>query len=137
MSREIDLTKPLSDEDRLYLVQRDKWRLLAQADGHDDLNRARREASEKFFSRTGPAPQPATPVAGDLPQGGAEAPQGDEEKPYEEWSYPELQEELKVRRQEALDNGMDEAEAKELYKAGGSAADLVQRLKDDDERNPQ
>lgn len=143
MSREINLEEPLSEEDRQYLVERDQWRKIAAADGHGDPERAKREASARWKERRSPSaapPQPPTVLAGDLttPPAGDGDGGGDggslDEKPYDEWPYKALQEELKVRKQEALGEGMEQAQADELYKAGGSQADLVKRLEEDDER---
>lgn len=131
MSRQIDLTKPLSDEDRKYLQDRCRWRDIATADALDSPQEAAQEA-EKELSPDGSLAAP-TVVAGGapvVPQGGDPL----EGVPYAEWPYKALQEELKARKVEALDTGMDQAEADELYKAGGTQTELVKRLEDDDAR---
>lgn len=138
MSREIDLTKELSAEDRQYLVDRDRWRALATADGHDDPERAKRDAvaaNELTQTRRPPTVVTHEAVVEEANQQQAAAQENADplaDKPYEEWPYSALQEELKARLQEALDAGMAEADARERYKAGGKQADLAQRLTDDD-----
>jgi len=140
MSREIDLTKPLTEDERQYLIDRDKWVMLARADGHDDVERAKREAVERNDITQGRRPPTLVGEQAVVQQINAqmaveqENPDPLADKPYDEWPYKALQEELKVRKQEALDAGMDQAQADELYKAGGAQADLVKRLEADDER---
>lgn len=142
MSRKIDLSEPLSDEDRQYLVERDRWRDLALADGHEDVDRAKREATEANDILQGRRPPTLVGEAAIVQQANATAdgaePTGEEEDlPYDQWTYKALQEEVKVRLQLALDDGMPEAEAREKYKAGGKATELVALLEKDDEENPQ
>ena len=138
MAREIDLTKKLSDFDRQYLVDRDRWRDLALADGHEDIERAKRDAVERNDLTQGRRPPTLVGEAAVVEEANAQQAQGPvdplADKPYEEWPYKALQEELKVRKQEAVDAGMEQSEADELYKAGGAQADLVRRLEADDER---
>lgn len=132
MSRNIDLTQPLSDEDRKYLQDRCRWRDIATADALDSPQEAVKEA-EEALAPDGSLAAP-TVVAGGTP---VVPPQGDDplaNLPYSDWPYRALQEELRARKAEALDNGMDQAEADELYKAGGTATELAARLDADDER---
>lgn len=134
MARAIDTSKPLSEDDRQYLISRCMWGKLAEA---DKVAAEQAAATAVEGNTTEQVNLPPTHVLG--PQATtptAQAPAGgDEEAPYTEWTYSELQEELKVRRQEAIDGGMNEDEAKKLYSAGGSQADLIARLEEDDARN--
>ena len=133
MARTIDLSKPLSDDDRQYLVTRDRWRDLAEADGHNDPQRARQEAQEGY-RRTQVASTVLSPTSpGQTPRVQEPDAGGDgDEPPYEEWTFEELKAELKDRKAEALESGMSENEAKERYSLGGSQKDLVDRLYADD-----
>lgn len=133
MAREIDLTKPLSDEDRQYLVDRCRWSQLAQADELASAQEAQRAASEEHTPST-PSPQPPTTVVGGAPVEPTQGATSDEQDPYEEWTYEELKAELDVRKQEALNEGMPTDEAGKLFSKGGSQKDLVARLYADDER---
>lgn len=138
MSRKIDLSEPLSDEDRAYLVDRDRWRDLALADGHEDMDRAKREASEANDITQGRRPPTLVGEAARVQAANAEpTPPADPlaDLPYDQWPYKALQEEVKVRLQEALDAGVPEVEAREKFKAGGNTATLVKLLQDDDEEN--
>ena len=136
MARAIDTSKPLSEDDRKYLIDRCMWTKLAEADEVAASEAARTAAENAEVTQIN---HPETPVAGNAattPQDTG-APVEDDDRPYEEWSYPELQAELKARRQEAVDGGMSEADAREKYSAGGSTEDLVRRLYEDDEANPE
>lgn len=139
MSRKIDLTEPLSDEDRQYLVARDRWRDLALADGHEDVDRAKREASEANDITQGRRPPTVVGEAAIVQAANEQAAQEPVDPladvPYSEWPYKALQEEIKVRLQLALDAGVPEVEAREKFKAGGNTATLVKILEDDDEEN--
>jgi hypothetical protein len=138
MSRKIDLSEPLSDEDRAYLVERDRWRDLALADGHEDIDRAKREATEANDITQGRRPPTLVGEAARVQAANAEpSPPADPlaDLPYDRWTYKALQEEVKVRLQLALSDGMPEVEAREKFKAGGKAAELVKILEDDDEEN--
>lgn len=136
MARVINLEEPLSTEDRQYLVDRCRWAQLAQADGLDSPKEAQRRAAQKL-TPDGSLAAPTIVVGGPPPE--PQEVTGDPlaDKPYGEWPYKALQEELKVRQQIALEEGMPEAEAKEKYKAGGTQVELVQRLEDDDAAAPQ
>lgn len=138
MSREIDLSKPLSDEDRAYLVDRDRWRDLAVADGHEDIARAMREAVEANDVRQGRRPPTVFGEQALVQQANAETPPpppGEEEDlPYDQWTFDELKAELDVRKADALADGMGEDEAKTLYSKGGGQKDLIARLEADDAR---
>lgn len=134
MSREIDLSKPLSDYDRQYLVDRDRWRDLALADGHEDIARAKREATEANDITQGRRPPTLVGEAARVQEANAAPAPADPlaDQPYSEWPYKALQEEIKARLQEALDAGVPEVEAREKFKAGGKQADLVKILEEDD-----
>lgn len=136
MARKINLEEPLSAEDRRYLVDRCRWAQLALADGLGSPQEAQRQAEAARLKRPspGPDPQPATVVTGGAPPEPTATGDDLDNKPYEEWPYTALQEELKVRKQEAVDAGMDADEANRLYAAGGKTSELVARLVADDER---
>ena len=138
MSREIDLSQPLSDEDRQYLIDRDRWRDLALADGHEDIARAQREATEANDITQGRRPPTVFGEQARVQAANADAAptsdEGEEDLPYEEWTFDELKNELDVRKADAVEAGMSEEEAKTLYSKGGGQKDLVARLYADDER---
>jgi hypothetical protein len=132
MARVIDLTKPLNAEDRKYLQDRCRWKDIATADALESPQEAVQKAEEELTpdgSRAAPTVvvggAPVSPAAGDDPLA---------DKPYSEWPYAALQEELKARQQEAIDAGVPVEEARETYKAGGKAPELVARLEADDKR---
>jgi hypothetical protein len=138
MAREIDLTKKLSPEDRQYLVNRDRWRDIAEADGHGDPRRAKREAEANRGSLTQVALPPTDPQAPAKTLAEVTGRTSDEEDSnYEEWSFDELKAELDDRKAEALEGGMSAEEAGRRYSKGGSQKDLVARLRADDEENQQ
>lgn len=123
MARKIDLTKPLSTEDRHYLVVRDRWRDLAQADGHHDPRRAKKEAEQNFSAsqRSMPPTSPTAPPPAPQPVNPEDPEEEEELEPYEDWEYPDLQAELKAR-------GLP---------AGGKQEELVKRLYEDDKKADQ
>ena len=130
MSRFIDVTKPLSPEDRKYLEDRCLWARLAQADEvAQEEARAAAEAGAVVTQVSHPVTHVAGPLATTPTDGPPAAPEDDD---YTEWSYAELQAELKARKEDAVAQGMSEADAKAKYSAGGSQADLVARLEADD-----
>lgn len=127
MSREIDLSKPLSDEDAQYLADRGRYA---------DLERAGRNASD-LPDGDGTGPQLESAVTGDRaaserdrliarlreldPDAASDFegdPETDDEEvaPYSEWTVPELDAELKRRE----------------LPGGGNKAEKVKRLEDDD-----
>jgi hypothetical protein len=135
MAKEIDLSKPLSSEDRAYLVQRDRWRSLAEADGHGDPRRAKAEAEAsrgELTQRAHPTtdPQAIVPTPEEIH---SRRDEGDSEEPYEDWSFEDLKAELDARKTDALDGGMSAEEAGKRYSKGGSQKELVARLYADDE----
>lgn len=137
MAREIDLTKPLSAEDRQYLVDRCAWSRIAQAD-QIAADEAQAKAVEQNEITT---PQPTPTATGAAALHAAQTAQeeqaasdDEEEAPYEEWSYDDLKAELDRRKQLELDGGMAQEEANKLFSKGGSQKDLVARLYADDER---
>lgn len=122
MSREIDLSQELSDADRKYLADRDRWYAIAQADGHDDPKRARAEYSANAAAPTQVSLPPTNPQAPartlEEVVGGGTPGDDEEDPPYEDWTYPELQAELKERG----------------LAAGGKQPELVARLYEHDEQ---
>src|SRR5687768_691635 len=135
MSRQIDLTKKLSDEDRAYLVARDRWRDIALADGHEDVNRAKREATENNDILQGRRPPTLVGEQALVQQANENPPTSTEEDmDYDSWSFDDLKQELDVRKEEALAEGMSPDEANKLFSKGGGQKDLVARLVADDER---
>lgn len=134
MARAIDTSKPLSADDRQYLIDRCMWAKLAEADEVEEAQAAAQAAANASTEQTNRppthvlGPQATTPQTQETP--------GPEDDDYSTWSYTELQEELKVRRQEAINAGMSESDAKAKYSAGGSQADLIARLEADDAENP-
>jgi hypothetical protein len=135
MSREIDTSQPLSDEDRQYLLDRGKNQLVDQIDAEQgDSNAARRAAYIPGMSIDRAAGVPDTPSA--LPNtvmgGGdtdAEEDEGVEEDAdltaeavesadnYDTWMVEDLQEELRNRD----------------LPVSGKKKELVARLREDDE----
>lgn len=138
MSRKIDLSTPLSDEDRQYLVDRDRWQDLANADGHGDPEQSKREAIQGFrTAQEHSVPEP-TRVGAEAKLAAAEQnpahqpSSGDEDEDYEDWTFEDLKAELDERKADAVANGMTQEDANKRYSKGGSQKDLVQRLRDDD-----
>lgn len=135
MSRDIDLSKPLSAADRQYLVDRDRWRDLALADGHEDPERAKRDASEANDITQGRRPPTVFGEQALVQQANAETPvEPEEDIPYSEWTFDELKAELDARKADAIAAGMSEEDAKKAFSKGGGQNDLVARLEADDER---
>lgn len=126
MSREIDLTEPLSDADRQYLVDRSRFDLIAAA----DAMAAGQEYSDSMFTQGDPAVQvgealpPNTGSAHsvyDPPEygGGTQVSlddEDDEEPDYDSWKKPELE-------AEAHNRGLDKS---------GTKAEIAERLREDD-----
>lgn len=131
MSREIDLTKPLSDFDRAYLEARDR---------HADLR-----ANYEAVGGKEP-PQPSEPVTGPeatknaLDPGSltpeqqaaydAANPEGEDVVPYEDMTVQELKAELDARAKEA---DTDEEKARLAYTAKDNKQALIAKLEADDE----
>jgi hypothetical protein len=124
MAREIDLTKPLSDADRQYLVDRCMGHKLAQneqymADGEVQSTGTANEAKNLVTPPQVPVPQP-TLVGEQAIVQQANADDGEEvveeDLPYEEWTFDDLKAEAKARH----------------LSAGGSAKDIIARLEMND-----
>jgi|SRR5688500_3524957 len=141
MAREIDLEKKLSDADRKYLSDRDRWRDLL-----DNYNRfgGTKPNLPKDLPQTGPdatrdalGPGALTPEeerqrlleAQGLANGGDDG-SGDEVD-YNDMTVPELHEELSGRA--ASDDLTDEQRANLAFTKTDKKADLVARLDRDDE----
>lgn len=107
MSREVDLSKPLSDEDREYLHSRGLHTTVERMDS-------------QFGS------EPTDPDAAD---NSAPAPGGDEQPPenYNEWTVQDLQEEIRERNETAPPDRQ--------MPVVGKKPELVARLQEDDRRN--
>lgn len=118
MSRKIDLTKPLSDEDRQYLEDRAMHREIAEADGNTVSTLPDDSVMGAFGQDPNAVPAAGgAPVMGDdgtpvNPDGSAATVQGssigaaqadsDEEDNYDDesaWSYDDVKEEVKERRE--------------------------------------
>ena len=139
MVRKIDLSKPLSDDDRQYLVDRDRWRDLATADGHDDPRQARRDAEQGLrptqVSSTVLTPtSPALPPRRQDPGDGSTEVNDQEPVDYNTWTFEDLKAELDDRKAEAIEAGMPEEEAAKRFSKGGKQKDLVARLEADDDQ---
>ena len=133
MSRKVDLSKPLSDDDRQYLSDRCRWDDLREADANHPVPVERDPNTTPSSQDTSPAPQPADkgtqtaelptkPLTTDSVP--AQADPGDEDvdnyDDAEVWSYHDLQEEAKERKD---------------VSAAGSREDIVARLREDDSNN--
>jgi hypothetical protein len=130
MSREIDLTKKLSPEDREYLYQRNGWRLV--------------KANYEEFGGDDPVVAEGVPVTGPESlvdaagldaltpeqQQAAQAGEAGDGADYESMTKPELQAELDVRKKDAA---TDEERANLAYKSGENKDQLIARLDKDDE----
>lgn len=126
MAREIDLTQPLSDADRQYLVDRCMWHKLAQneqylADGEVQSSGTANEAKNLVTPPQVPVPQPTLVGEQAIVQEGQQAEQvvadpDDELPPYSEWGFEDLKAEAKERK----------------LSAGGSAKDIIARLEAND-----
>lgn len=136
MSRQIDLTKPLSDEDRQYLTDRDRWRDIATADGaeaasvlpDDSIAGAFGQHPDAVPANAGAAP---TDDAGNPlpPEGSADASADQDADNYDDdsaWSYEDLKDEVRERKEA----GADDAPA-----LNSSREDLIAWLRSNDEAN--
>jgi hypothetical protein len=127
VSRQIDLTEPLSDEDRLYLRDRSRFDLIAAA----DAIAAGEEYSDSMFTQGNPAVQsgeelpPNTGTASshyDPPEYGGgtrvelDDSEDDEEPDYDSWKKSELE-------AEAHNRGLEKS---------GTKADIAERLRQHD-----
>lgn len=144
MAREIDITKPLSDADRQYLIDRCAWHKLdqnAQYVQDGELTPPGEVGEAKDFTPPAQVPAPQPTVVGEQllvkqanEQAGQSTPDPLADKPYEEWPFDELKKELDARKADAVAAGMDEAEATKRYGKGGGQKDLIARLNADDEQ---
>lgn len=125
MSREIDLTKPLSDADRKYLEDRARHADIALADANSGVEGKSELPAPNVFAATDPSPD-RTPAASISSTEDAE-----EDLPYEEWKVDELKAELDVRAQDAEDSDIAESLA---YTSSDKKADLIKKLEADDAR---
>lgn len=132
MSREIDLDSPLSEDDRLYLETRDRWRdlqynaeLFNDADPvlPRDLPVTGPEATINALGPTGLTAQQQAEYAAELAA-------ADEPLDYESMTVPELKAELDERAKEA---SSEEEKANLAYKANDNKAALTAKLQKDDE----
>lgn len=152
MSREIDLTKPLSEDELRYLVDRDRWddlrtnasnlgldepnlpsargiraqvprKQLRNMDAFDKIAKAMDVPVAKDEGEATPTPTPAAAPEGDA--GG--------KVNYDKLTVPQLQEELDKRRKEY--EGAGDTEGVELvsYSQGDRKGDLVSKLQLDDD----
>lgn len=133
MSKEIDLSKPLSDFDRTYLEARDR---------HEDIRAnfeqfGGKEPPEPNDPRTGPnsikdalGPTALTPQQQAEYDAANAKEEADEPLDYEAMTVPELKAELDER---AKESDSDEEKANLTYKANDSKATLIAKLEKDDE----
>lgn len=134
MGREIDLTKPLSDEDRAYLAARSRFIDIAKADGLAPSQS--REAVEEAVRAAGETKSaPSTSESDDSGSAASGDDSGSEQTPEERYramTVPELQAELDKRASEYMESDDDEGLNAVAYKSGDRKDDLVQKLLDDD-----
>ena len=126
MSRQIDLTQPLTDADRQYLVDRCRWEDLRLADADHPVPEGRHPNTTPSAVDTPTALSPADVgtqnaelPAKPLPESSTEA-EADTEDNYDDaevWSYSDLQAEAKSRS----------------VSAAGPREDVVARLRENDE----
>lgn len=133
MAREIDLSKRLSEDDRQYLYQRNRWKEV--------------KANYEEFGGEEPVLPDGVPVTGpaslvnaagldaltpeqQAAQQGEESAAPDDDVDYESMTKPQLQAELDSRKAEAA---TEEEQANLDWKAGDNKEQLVARLDRDDE----
>jgi hypothetical protein len=139
MSRKIDITQPLSDADREYLLQRDRRDLIAMADAH-----ARgEEVNDSMLTQGLPTAHDTVrldPNTGDVNTLGRVLPGqnfdedenaewGEQPQGYDSWKVADLKAEIDRRNAERAD-----AEDYEPISKSGKHADLVAALEADDEQ---
>lgn len=125
MGKSIDLSQPLSDEDRRWLEERGDYAAIAVADAtHGAPEPREAKADEPSEPEDAPVPLVAEPVAepnagddGVTEPSDSSEDADDDVPPYEEWTADALR---------------DECDARGLAKSG-SKADLIDRLVADDE----
>jgi len=120
MARDIDLTKPLSERDREYLLARGREQQVFNNDAQFTNDP---EARARALYIPGTAIDKAEGVL-DTPPADA-APDGETEDNYETWTHDKLQEEIRSR------NATYEEEFQ--MPVSGTKAELVARLREDDE----
>lgn len=140
MAREIDLTKKLSDEDRAYLEQRDRWRdIQANVDEFGgepaklpkELPQTGSEATQNALGPTSlTREQERESLMAALKALDEADEEGDEPIEYEKLKVAELKAELDSRKADAA---TDEERANLDYKSGDDKAALIARLDRDDE----
>lgn len=128
MSRSIDLTKPLSEADREYLVARCRWRDLQTADANAEVpeqpsnppltTQDSRPDANPTDNGTLTADLPTTPLPDVSGATEAEEEEGDNYDDESVWSYADLQ---------------TEAKSREGIAANQSREDLIAALRKDDE----
>jgi hypothetical protein len=154
MSREIDLTKKLDEDELRYLVDRDMWDALRENARNLDLPEPnlpsargiRAQVPRKQLRNTDAFDQIAKQMGVKASQGedsgeGTTAPvlapqQGDQGRKlvdYTKLTVPQLKEELDKRRKEYEDAGDSEAVAEVSYTNDDRKDDLVAKLQLDDE----
>jgi hypothetical protein len=143
MAREIDFDSKLSEEDREYLYQRNKWREVLD-------NYERFGGPTPIVPKDTPVTGPGSNVAALGPTaitaeqqaeydrqaasgGGGDASDEDEEVDYESLTVPELRAELDKRKSEGGAELSDEEKSNLTYTTSDKKADLVKRLDRDDE----
>lgn len=123
MSRTIDLTEPLSEEDRQYLLDRGREQQVF--------------ANDAKFSNDPEAIRRALYIPGtsvDKAEGVPETPDGpldddgESEDNYETWTHDALQEEIRRR------NAEDDRDEEDHLAVSGNKAELIARLREDDEQ---
>lgn len=138
MSRNIDLTKPLSDEDRAYLEARGRHRDIALADGEDHSNTP--DDSITGATDQPPTPTPAATASQNADDGSSTAPDGSadsgdgsvatepeaEEDNYDDesaWSYEDLKDEVRARKEAGVEG---------TPALNSSRDDIIEWLREDD-----
>lgn len=126
MSKQIDLSKPLSEDDRAYLVSRGRTSDILIADGKD----ASAETAGPSFDATASAEEllAKTPHTGDVNAMGVQSKQPVTTAPADAEPEPSKYDDLTKQQLE------DELERRELPKSG-KKPDLIARLVEDDAAN--
>jgi hypothetical protein len=143
MSREIDLTKKLSEDDLRYLVDRDRWddlRTNAENLGLPEPNLPsprgiRMQVPAKQLKNTDAfdkiADQLGVKVSNEDED--SPAPSGPQPTDYNKLTVPQLKEELDKRRREYEQAGDSDAVKDVTYDAKATKPDLIAQLQLDDE----
>lgn len=154
MSREIDLTKRLTEDELKYLVDRDMWDALRENARNLDLPEPnlpsarglRKQIPRRQLRHSGAFSEIAKdmgvelsesedPTTPSVPQPSAQGAEGSEEVPvdYTKLTVPQLKEELDKRRADYEADGDTEAVAEVSYTKEDLKDDLVAKLQLDDE----